>query len=438
MGTRENHSFFVIGLSHKTAPVEIRERFSFDTSSSGELIREIRAIEGVYGCVLISTCNRTELHAALDPEAGGAHDAIASRLFGSAGDGIEEHVYRLEGKKAAEHLFRVAGGLESMILGEPQILGQVKDAYSLACDARATCGALNRLFHHAFRTAKLIRNLTSIGEGTVSVSTAAVDLARNVLGGLDGRTVLLAGAGKIGELCARRLAEAGIARLLIANRTPSRAEELVSRLGGEAVPFEKIHELFATADIVITSVASRDPVILKETAAPYLALRGGDPLILIDLGVPRNVERSVAACGRIHLYDIDDLDDVTLGNRERRMLEADKAEALVADEIDSFFRRLGEHEVAPIIRGLHERFETIRRREIDRVRNRLDPETLDSLDLVTRRIVRKILHQPAVAMRLSVRGDTRDRMMEAVQELFIGTPEHGECDEPTDRSDSGK
>lgn len=438
METRENNSFFVIGLSHKTAPVEIRERFSFDTTDASGLIREIRTIDGVRGCVLISTCNRTELHAVLDPAVHEAPDAVAARLFGPGSDSVEEHIYRLEGKAAAGHLFRVASGLDSMVLGEPQILGQVKDAYSLACDTKTTCGILNRLFHHAFRTAKLIRNLTSIGEGTVSVSAAAVDLARNVLGGLEGRTVLLAGAGKIGELCARRLAEAGIARLLIANRTPSRAEELASRLGGEAVPFEKIWTLFETVDIAITSIASRDPVVLKETAAPHLALRGKAPLILIDLGVPRNVERSVTACGRVHLYDIDDLDDVTVGNRERRMLEADKAESLIAGEVDSFFHRLGEYEVAPVIRGLHERFETIRRREMDRVKNRLDPETFESLDLVTRRIVRKILHQPAVAMRSSRHGDSRERMMDTVRELFIGGSIPGECDGSPDGRESGK
>jgi glutamyl-tRNA reductase len=313
----------------------------------------------------------------------------------------------------------VVSGLDSLILGEPQILGQVKNAYSLACDQKTTCTAVNRLFHHAFRVGKLIRNLTSISEGTVSVSFAAVELSRRIFGDLTGRTVLLAGTGKIGELCARRLVESGVTCLYIANRTPSRAADLAERLTGEAVPFERIIELCARVDILITSVASREPIIRKDTLAPVLERRGGTPLFIIDLGVPRNIDPAVSECGCAHLYDIDDLEDVTLGNRERRMLEAEKAEELIRGEVEAFRSGMREREVAPVIRSLRDRCEDIRREELEKVRNRVDAETLETLDMVTRRIVRKILHRPTVAMRSSGTGADRERMLAAVQELFI-------------------
>ena len=427
MAGSSDYSFFLIGLSHKTAPVEVRERLSFEGPSAKAALIDIRGIEGVLGCVLLSTCNRTELYAVVDEPGDLARIGIGKYLIraASGGEEIGDHFFLGGGKEAAAHLFRVTGGLDSMILGEPQILGQVKDAYSLASRAGVTCGPINRLFHHSFRVGKLIRSATSIGEGTVSVSVAAVEFARRELGGFEGRSILLVGAGKVGELCARRLAEAGTARLMVANRTAARASELAGRLGGKAVPFSRIPELCAEADIVITSASSREPILTREAVEPFIARRtAASPLVVVDLGVPRNVERSLAGCGCVRLYDIDDLDGMTLGNLERRLMEADKAEEIVRAEVDRFFHRLRENEVAPVIRGLHERFEAIRRIELEKVRNRLAPEVFAALDLVTRRIERKILHQPAVAIRSSETGGSRERIVNAVRELFIRDRDH--------------
>lgn len=416
-----NNTFFIIGVSHKTAPVEIREKLSLDSGSLASVSTDIRGIEGVSGCVVLSTCNRTEVYAAVRKPVAAAGKRIREYLVGLSGSGdeIADHLYSFEGNSAVEHLFRVASGLDSMILGEPQILGQVKSAYSFACDRKTTCAAVNRLFHHAFRVGKLIRSLTSVGEGTVSVSIAAVELALQLFGGLAGRAVLLAGAGKIGELCARRLIESGVSRLYIANRTPSRAAELAERLGGEAVPFERVLDLCGRVDILITSVAAREPIIRKDSLAPALERRGGKPLFLIDLGVPRNIDPAVSECEGVRLHDIDDLENVTLDNRGRRMLEAEKAGELIRVEVETFRRGMSEREVAPVIRSLHDLCESIRRGEIEKIRNRVDAETFYTLDLVTRRIVRKILHQPTVAMRSTETVPDRERLLAAVRELFI-------------------
>lgn len=415
-------AFFLIGISHKTAPVEIRERISFDGDQLGDVISGVRAIEGISGCVVLSTCNRTELYAARTARNPDILRRTADHLAGIAGAGPELRscFYIREGAAAVEHLFRVAGGLDSMILGEPQILGQVRTAYALACDRFATDTAINRLFHHAFRAGKRIRTRTSIGEGTVSVSHAAVELANQVFGDLAGRVALLVGAGKAGELCARRLVDSGVGKLLIANRTGGRAAGLAEQLTGESVPFESIAGLGASADIIITSAAAREPIIRREAFLPFLGERQGKPLLLIDLGVPRNIEPEMEEHECVRLYNIDDLETVTIENRDRRALEAERAEEFVRHETEDFRAHLAEREVAPVIRELRERCEAIRLGELSRVRGKIDGETLDLIDLVTRRIVRKILHNPTVAVRSSESGESRESLLRSVRELFIG------------------
>jgi glutamyl-tRNA reductase len=310
-----------------------------------------------------------------------------------------------------------------MIIGEPQIFGQVKTAYSLAADQQTTGPAVNRLFHNAFKVGKMVRNTTSVGEGAVSVSFAAVELARKIFGDLNGRSVLLVGAGKTGELCARGLFDSGVKNLYIANRTPARASDLAERLTGEVIPFERVHEMTGSADIIITSVTSRDPVILREQTAAQLVKRNGKPLFFIDLGVPRNIESGISHLEGVHVYDIDDLQDVILDNQDRRRMEAERADEIIRQEAEEFCAWLSEREVAPVIRDLHDRCESIRMDELDRIKNRVDPETYEIVDLVTRRIVRKILHNPTVAMRTSENGGSPERLLDTIRELFI----NGEC-----------
>jgi glutamyl-tRNA reductase len=422
MGRSKEDSFFLVGISCKTAPVEIREKFSFDSERLSAVLKELHPLKGIRECVAISTCNRTEIYATLKEPFAHAQQEITEYFTALSGieDDISRYIYTKEGAQVIEHLFRVVSGIDSMIVGEPQIFGQVKNSYSTACDIGTTGTTINRLFHHAFQVGKLIRNTTSVGEGAVSVSFAAVELARKLFGSLDGRTVLLIGAGKTGELCLKSLADSGIKKIYISNRTPARASDLADRLSGEVVPFKSILDFCETVDIIITSVSSRKPILTLDELAPRLERRNGKPLILIDLGVPRNIETAVTDCTEAHLYNIDDLEDVILGNRDKRRMEVERAEELIGKEVNNFCCWLAEREVVPVIQDLHKKCESIRREEMERIRNRVSAETFDALDLVTRRIVRKILHHPTVAMRCSESGEIREQLLKSVRELFIG------------------
>jgi len=417
---RKNH-FLLIGLSHKTAPVEVREEVSFDTDSYPDVLRGIRALPGIAECVLLSTCNRTEVYAITAGKPRDAESRLGEFILRAAGAGkdVADCFYTLRGEKVIEHLFRVVSGLDSMILGEPQIFGQVKDAYAAACDAKTTGPILNRLFHHAFRAGKLVRNSTAVGEGAVSVSFAAVEQAKKVFADLEGRSVLLIGAGKTGELSAKRLLDSGVGRLYIANRTRERARELTGKLAGEAVPFDELYDVMERVDIVISSVASREPVVTRALLLPHVVSRRGGPLLLIDLGVPRNVEPEVAGMDGVTLFNIDDLEGLTLDNMDRRRLEAEKAGELISGEVGEFCSWLSEREIIPVIRGLHVKCENIRLEEMEKIRNKVAPETYETIDVVTRRIVRKILHNPVIAMRGAVSDTVRERLLESVEELFI-------------------
>lgn len=421
MGRTTTDHFYLIGISYKTAPVEIRECISFDSNDAGAVVSKIRSLPGIDEAVLISTCNRTELYAFIsgDPEE-------TSRQIGEfivSASNIErellDYFYIKLGEEAIEHLFRVTAGLDSMILGEPQIFGQVKNAFAIACDNKSTGPALNRLFHHAFRTGKLIRNSTGVGEGAVSVSFAAVELAKKTFGNLKGGSILLIGAGKTGELSAKRLIDIGVNRLIIANRTEVRARELAERLGGETVLYSDIPEALESVDIVITSVTSTKPILTVGDCDGHVSNRGGKSLLIIDLGVPRNVEAAVGALDGVTLYNIDTLEGLTLDNMDKRRGEAEKADELIAAAVEEYCTWLSEREVIPVIRTLHDAYESIRTDELEKIRNRVDKETFETVDLVTRRIIRKLLHNPVITMREAEKGDRRERLLKTVKELFI-------------------
>jgi len=419
MGGRKENSLFLIGLSYKTAPVEIREKLSFDFERLPSILSDIYNLEGVRECVVLSTCNRTEIYVTLEDSftIKRAEEYLVS--LSGCDSGISKYFYTKDGEKVIEHLFRVISGLDSMILGEAQIFGQVKNAYSLACDAKTTGTIVNRLFHHAFRVGKHIRNITSFGHGSVSVSNTAVAFAQNLLGSLKNRSVLLVGAGKIGELCVSRLAVSGLREVYIANRTPGKASSLALRLSGKAVLFESIYELSEIVDIIITSVSSPFPIITGNKLAPRLLRRNGKPLILIDLGVPRNIDGEISVFKNAHLYNIDDLEDVIIENRGKRRLDVEKAEEYIICETHNFCRWIREREVVPAIQNLRDKCEEIRREEMERILHRVSPETYNVIDLVTRRLVRKILHHPTVAIRSSESGMDRERLMQSLRELFI-------------------
>ena len=421
MGKITKDNFLLVGISHKTAPVEVREKVSFADSAIPRVMQGICALPGVAECVLLSTCNRTEVYSIVTAPADEARRLIENHIAEASGvkDEVSGFFYSSGGEKTFEHLFKVVSGLDSMILGEPQIFGQVKNAYSAACDAKCTGPALNRLFHTAFRVGKRIRSMTAIGEGAVSVSFAAVERARAILGDLCGRSVLLVGAGKTGELSAKGLRDTGVGHLYIANRTQARAHDLAERLNGEAVLFESMLELTGEVDIMITSVTTNEPIIARRDIEPHLSERGGKPLLIIDLGVPRNIDQDVAGMEYVSLLNIDDLEGLTLDNLDKRKNEAEKGEELIAGEVEDFSTWLSEREVIPVIRSLNAACENIRLDELEKIKNRVDGETLEVIDLVTRRIVRKLLHNPVITMRETESGEGRERLLKSVRELFI-------------------
>ena len=421
MGWIEKDNFLLIGISHKTAPIKIREKFSFNSENISTELNKINRISGIDECVVLSTCNRTEIYALINKPAEEIFEKINQHILDISGAGKDflKHFYYLDGSQVIEHLFNVTCGLDSMILGEPEIFGQVKNAYALACDYKSTGPVINRLFHHAFQVGKQIRNVTSIGEGAVSVSSAAVVLAKKIFGGLKDCTVLLVGAGKIGKLCAKQLTDSGIAKLYITNRTYDHAAALAEELSAEVIPFEKMEKMYEKVDIIITSITSPEPLITKNRLNKYIEQRNGRPLTIIDLGVPRNIEPEATQIENIHLFNIDNLEDVTLDNRDRRKIEDEKARKIIKKEVDEYCIWLKEREVIPVIQNLHEKCENIRLEELEKIKNRVSSETYEAIDQITRRIVRKLLHNPTITVRATKSGDIRKRLLESINELFI-------------------
>jgi len=421
MNGNKKDKFLMVGISHKTAPVEIREKFSFNKENISRLLADIHAISGISECVVVSTCNRTEIYAIINKPAEKVREKINHCILEISGEEKDflEYFDCLHGEQVIEHLFNVTCGLNSMILGEPQIFGQVKKAYAFACDNKCTGPALNRLFHHAFQVGKRVRNNTSIGKGIVSISSAAVMLAKKTFGNLEERIVLLVGTGKIGKLCAKQFIDSGIKRLYITNRTTEHAVMLAEEISGEVIPFDKIEEMYKKADIIVTSVTSPEPLITKSRLLEYLEQRNGKPLSLIDLGVPRNIDPETAEIENIHLFNIDALEDVTFGSSDMRKNEIDKVQEIIREEIVKFYNWLKMREVIPVINNLRKKCENIRLEELVKIKNKTNSETYETVDFVTRRIVRKILHNPTISVKDSASYDSRQRLLESIKELFI-------------------
>ena len=416
-------ALFVAGLSHRNAPVELREQLAVDEDKLRELLRDVAATGVVREALILSTCNRVEVYAIADVP-GEARTATFRQLCRHRGvepASVETVLYTHADGDAVRHTFRVASSLDSMMIGEPQILGQVKDAFALAQSCETVGPALHTLFTQAFTVAKKVRTETEIARHAVSVSFAAVELAKKIFAGLDGKAVLLVGAGKMSELAARHLIEQGAFPLYVANRTWARAQELARALAGTAVPFDELATALATVDIVITSTGAPEPVIRREFVQPLVHSRRGRPLFFIDIAVPRDVEDSVNTLDGVYCYDIDDLKQVVDANIRERLREAHRAEALVEREVAKFLARLGDVEVIPTIVSLRERLEIIRSGEVKRTLARLPgatPETREAIEALSAAIVNKILHAPITKLRESSRAGSPRSWLELVHELF--------------------
>lgn len=421
----------LVGLSHKTAPIEIREKLTFPANVQADALSRLTCRSDVAEAVIVSTCNRTEIYAVVGGDAGGSEAIID---FISDYHSLDRHeliryLYISEGEAVVKHLFRVVASLDSMVIGEAQILGQVKDAYDHAFENGACGRIFNKLFRQSFEVGKRVRTETAIGESAVSISYAAVELAKKVFDSLDGRTILVVGAGKMSELTAKHLVANGVKRTMVANRTYERAVELADRFEGEAIPYEELFTRMREADIVISSTAATQYVITRQDVAPTLKGRGNRPLFLIDIAVPRDIDPKVNDLAGVFLYDIDDLNGVVESNLEERMREARRAEGIIDEELAEFGSWLDSMEVVPTIAAMRANAEAMRAEEMAKALKRLgglSEKEIATVEALSTAIVNKMLHGPTARLRQAAGSKEGYLYVEAARHLYgLDAPEGG-------------
>lgn len=414
----------LVGLSHNTAPVEIRERLSFSGEQLTAGISRLRAHEEILECVILSTCNRVEVYTTVEkPELGVARvkDFLHAYQPDISLERITQHLYTHKNEGVVRHLFRVASSLDSMVIGETQILGQVKDAFDCALLNKTTGVVLNKLFKKAIFTAKRVRTETRIGESAVSISFAAVELAKKIFSNLRSKTGMLIGAGEMGELAAQNLVNSGIKEIVVSNRNYDRALDLARSYNGRVARFEDFLQEMVNVDVVICSTGAPNYVIRFEDVQDIIHRRKNRPLFFIDISVPRNIDPEINKIGNVFLYDIDDLQAVVETNLKARKEEAEKGEKIVAEEVGKFTQWFKSLEVVPTIIALKDKVEEIRRKELERTMGRLrslSPEEVQIIDGLTNTIINKILHNPLVALKLEAHSTNGLLYAEAVRKLF--------------------
>ncbi len=422
-GFDKRDTIVLIGVNHKTAPVEVREPMALKGLDQ-EPLELFRSVDHVREVLFLSTCNRVEvLFTSSSPgESLAGLKGIWAEKSGLPLGVLEEHLYEYRDEDAIRHLFMVASSLDSMVVGEPQILGQLKDAYRHASEQKTTGMVLNRLLHKAFSVAKRVRTETKIGSQAVSISYAAVELARKIFGELGDKVAMLIGAGEMAELAAQHLRAGGIKRLIIANRTLERAVELSHELGGEAIGLDEIEDAMIEADIVISSTGAPGLVLTKEQVKRTMRPRRHRLLFLIDIAVPRDIDPGVNDIENVYLYDIDDLKGVVEENKEQRAKEAKKAERMVEAEVLKFLSWMKTLGILPVIQGIQAKAEAIRRRELERSRKRLGgltKEQEEAIDVLTNSIVQKIIHDPIIVLRKNASNEeAAEVLLDAATTLF--------------------
>lgn len=420
----------LIGVNHKTAPISLRERIAISREELPETVRSLAAQPGVTECMIVSTCNRVEVLAALDSTETDVKDFIYTQ-FGVERSELAPHIYEHRDQQAVRHLFRVASSLDSMVVGEPQILGQVKEAYAVARTAGTISGELEHLLQSAFAAAKKVRTETAIGSNSVSIASVAVELARKIFGSLNGRTVFLVGAGKMSELAARHLMQQGAGAILVTNRTLDRAHQLAEPFNGRVIPFDKLYETATEADIVISSTGAPHHIFRREHGQQFMHRRRNRPMFFIDIAVPRDVDPAMNKVEGIFVYDIDDLQQVAAAHIAERRTQAGDAEALVEAEVDRFHQRRRAVNVAPAIVSLQRQAEEIRINELKRMQAKLgalSAEQLAAVEALTRGLVNKFLHPPMQALKQAARENDSIRV-EALCETW-SLPSTADHDEP--------
>ncbi|HEX21058.1 MAG TPA: glutamyl-tRNA reductase [Actinobacteria bacterium] len=411
------------GLSHKTAPVEVREALNFPAADIGGALNNLLSYEHINEAIILSTCNRTEIYAVANDIEAGKDNII--HFFENCRKNIDcnlrEHLYFYDSVSAIHHLFRVISSLDSMIIGEAQILGQVKEAYAQAFDNDATNIIFNRLFRQAFAVGKRVRTETDIGENAVSISYAAVQLAKKVFEDLTGKTVMIIGAGKMSELTAKHLLANGVRDVLIANRSYDNAVELAKTFQGKPVPFDLLFHEMVKADIVISSTGSSDYILDKEKMQPVIHTRRGRSIFLIDIAVPRDIDPNVNNLDNVYLYDIDDLQSVVDANLAERSREAKEAEKIITTEVREFLTWISSLEAVPTISKLRQSAERIRQAELAKAANKLadlSDDEMNAVNALTSAIINKLLHNPTIRMKESAKTKDGYLYTESMRHLF--------------------
>jgi glutamyl-tRNA reductase len=410
-------SIVVVGINHRTAPVEVRERVVFEPARMPEALRELATLPAVRESLIVSTCNRTEIYCAA--ESGDAAVGDWLQRYHQLGPSIHHCLYHHEDMRAVEHVFSVASGLDSLVLGEPQILGQLKDAYRMAQEAGTTGPMLNRLFQAAFSVAKRVRTETEIGANAVSVAYAAVRMAKTVFASFDNRTALLVGAGETIALAARHLHADGLRRMIVANRSVDRARELAAEFQGFAIGLDEIQSHLREADIVIASTASPNAIITRVMAQDALRARKRRPIFMVDIAVPRDIEPEVAELEDVYLFTIDDLQTVVNENMESRRQAARKASEMISSEVDRFETQIRTRQAAPTIRRLREQAEQARRHTLDQARHMIAAgrSADEVLEFLSATLTNRLIHAPS--QRLRDAAETGDgAIIDAIADIY--------------------
>jgi len=426
----------LVGISHRTAPVELRERLDFQARGLDAALRSLIERHEVHEAVVLSTCNRAELYTACEDVTRGRDDLVGfiHEFHKVERTAVQPHLYELTDLEVARHAFRVAAGLDSLVVGEPQILGQVKEAYTAASDVRAAGPLLNRLFHTSFGVGKRVRTETGLGAGAVSVSYAAVSLARKIFGDLKGRSVLVIGAGEMGKLTALHMKAQGVQSVTIVSRTMAHAAQTAQAIGGaSAAPWEELDTALSGSDIVISATGAASPILTKARVEAVMRPRRNRPLFVIDIALPRDVESAAGEIEQVFLYNIDDLQATIRENMARRSSEVVRAEAIVGEEVEKFGAWLRSRGAIPTVVALRQRFEAIRRSELERLDSKLaslSPDARGRVEEITRLIVEKLLLTPTEQLKGLGDAEAVNAYSEALTKLF-GLNTSG--DNPPDR-----
>ncbi|MDI6744702.1 MAG: glutamyl-tRNA reductase [Thermodesulfovibrionales bacterium] len=414
-------NILVVGLNHKTADVDVREKLAFNGQKLEEGLIRIKSISGIKEAVILSTCNRVEIYTVVNNSAA-AHESIKnfiSEFHGIDRSALETPLYAYEGINAVRHVFRVASSLDSMVVGEPQILGQIKDAFDFSLQKKTTGILLNKLMKKTISVAKRIRTETKIAENAVSISFAAVELAKKIFTDLSTKSFMLLGAGDMAELAARHLMSNGVKDVLVANRTYESGEKLAKEFNGRAVRFEDFMHEMVNTDIVICSTGASKYVLMKEQMQKVMKERRHKPVFIIDIAVPRNIDPEINNIDNVYLYDVDDLHGIVDTNRLERQKEAEKAEEIIAEEIETFQKWLSSLDSVPTIVALRDRADAIKKEEIEKLLNKLPAlgeKERDAIECMASTIINKLTHPPTTALKEG--PEDRDILIAAIRKLY--------------------